>query len=202
MVGRLVLVQEIGVRIPVPEQSMRKEIEVKARLNNQDEVIAKLEILGCKLSHPIHQQDIVFVDDDYGVFDKFNPGKNILRIREQDDRFILTLKQAKSNEQDAIEHETEVVDAKETREILEHMGFHEEVRINKIRRTAHYNNWEICIDEVEGLGSFIEVEHIAEDPEVESVQSVMFNFLISLGVKVKDRVTNGYDTLVYRKNKK
>ena len=181
---------------------MRKEIEVKAKLNNSEEVISKLKELGCVLSEPIIQHDIIFVDNNYGVVDKFQPDKNLLRIRESSGKFILTLKQPKSNEQDAIEHETEIKNFGEMKEILEHMGLHEAVQVHKTRRKTHYNDWEICLDEVEGLGSFIEVEKIADNPDVEAVQNELFDFLKSLGIKPEDRVTNGYDTLVYRKIKR
>lgn len=184
----------------IKSNAMRKEIEVKAKLNNSDEVISKLKKLGCVLSEPLTQHDIIFVDDNYGIFDEFQPDKNLLRIRESNGKFILTLKQPKSNEQDAIEHETEVKDAIEAKEILEHMGLHEAVQVHKIRRKTNYNDWEICLDEVEGLGSFIEVEKITDSSDVEAVQNELFVFLQSLGVKKEDRVTSGYDTLVYRKN--
>lgn len=179
---------------------MRKEIEVKAKLNNPEEVIAKLKELGCVISEPVTQHDAIFVDENYGAFDEFQPDKNLLRIRETGGKFILTLKQPKSNEQDAIEHETEIQDPAEMKEILKYMGLHEAVQVHKKRSKAHHNDWEICLDEVEGLGSFIEVEKIADDPDVEAVQNELFNFLKTLGIKDEDRVTSGYDTLVYRKN--
>ena len=124
-----------------------------------------------------------------------------MRIRETGGKFVLTLKQPKSNEQDAIEHETEVKDADEAREILQHMGLHEAVQVQKTRRKTNYNGWEICLDDVEGLGSFIEVEKIADNPDVEVIQNELFEFLKGLGIKSEERVTNGYDTLVYRKNR-
>ena len=42
--------------------------------------------------------------------------------------------------------------------ICEQLGFVLHVRVNKIRRKASFNGYEICLDEVEDLGSFIEVE--------------------------------------------
>ncbi len=163
---------------------MRKEIEAKAKLKDTEEIIRNLKALGCILSEAVIQ-----------------PDKNLLRIRETNGKFILTLKQPKSNEQDAVEHETEVKDAGEMKEILYSMGLHEAVQVHKTRRKTCYNAWEICLDEVEGLGSFIEVEEIADDPDVRAVQDELFDFLKSLGVKPEDRITSGYDTLVYRKNK-
>ncbi|HEY4495284.1 MAG: hypothetical protein A3B89_02475 [Candidatus Buchananbacteria bacterium RIFCSPHIGHO2_02_FULL_40_13] len=61
---------------------MRKEIEVKAKVANFDIVIQKLLELGCILSEPLTQNDTIFVDDNYGPFDEFQPNKNLLRIRE------------------------------------------------------------------------------------------------------------------------
>ncbi len=180
---------------------MRKEIEVKAKLINPEEVVDKLKELGCILSVPIVQHDTIFVDSNFGVFDEFHTDVNILRIRETGERFLLTLKQPKSNELDVIEHETEVQDAGEMEEILHYMGFHEVVQVHKTRSKSQYNDWEICIDEVEGLGTFIEVERIADDSNAEAIQNELFEFLKSLGIRPEDRVINGYDTLVYRKSK-
>ena len=177
---------------------MRKEIEVKAKLNNPEEAESKLKALGCVLSEPIIQHDTIFVDDNYGIFDEFQPNKNLLRIREAKGKFILTLKQPKSNELDSIEHESEIADPAEIKEILEHMGLHEVVQVHKVRRKTNYNDWEICLDQIEGLGAYIEIEKIAENLDVEAVQKELFEFLQSLGVKPEDRVTTGYDTLVYR----
>ena len=57
---------------------------------------------------------------------------------------------------------------------------------------------EICLDEVKDLGNFIEVEKITdEDPD--KVQEELFRFLESVGVRREDRVVNGYDILMWRK---
>ena len=181
---------------------MRKEIEVKARAGNLSELASKLESLGFVVSEPIAQRDAIFVDSNYGQFDQFQPDKNLLRIRESGEKFVFTIKQPKANQLDSIEHETEIANAEEMKEALILMGFHEAVRVNKTRRKTRYNDWEICLDEVEDLGSFIEVEKIADDENVEKVQAELFAFLEALGVKKEDRVHDGYDTLVYLKSRK
>ncbi|MBI2023449.1 class IV adenylate cyclase [Candidatus Giovannonibacteria bacterium] len=176
---------------------MRKEIEVKAKIENMQEISKKLVVLGCVLSEPIMQNDKTFVDTDYGEYDKFQPGKNILRIRESNEKFLFTIKQPQSNELDAIEYETEILDPKEFERALGLMGYKSAVVINKTRRKAKFNDFEICLDEVKGLGSFIEVEKITEDENAEKVQNELFGFLKNLGLDEKDRVFHGYDTLVY-----
>ena len=59
---------------------MRKEVEVKARVSDLVDLTKKLEALGISLSEPITQKDETFVDGNYGDYDKFQPGKNLLRI--------------------------------------------------------------------------------------------------------------------------
>lgn len=180
---------------------MRKEIEVKAKVQNLEELASKLHDLGCFISEPEIQHDTIFVDDNYGTFDKFQPNKNLLRIRELGGKFLLTLKQPKSNELDSIEHETGIDNSSHMREVLLLMGYHEVVRVHKTRRKTNYKDWEICLDQVEGLGSFVEVEKITDEMDAEKIQNELFNFLKTLGVRSEDRVTQGYDTLVYLKNK-
>jgi len=54
---------------------------------------------------------------------------------------------------------------------------------------------EICLDEVENLGSFIEVEKMS-DGDSKQIQEELAEFLGLLGVSPKDRVTKGYNTLM------
>ncbi|QQR50522.1 class IV adenylate cyclase [Candidatus Nomurabacteria bacterium] len=181
---------------------MRKEIEVKAKLKDKEKIIEKLTELGCTLSAPVVQDDITFVDQNYGAYDEFQTGKNILRIRESNGKFIFTLKQPNKNEFDAIEHETEIADPVEFKAALLVMGYKEVVYIHKERIKTTYQDIEICLDEVRDLGSFIEAEKIMdEDVDAEIVQKELFNFLVSLGVDLNDQVTHGYDTMVYIKQK-
>jgi adenylate cyclase, class 2 len=178
---------------------MRKEIEVKAKINNIEKIITKLKKLGCKMSKPIIQDDIIFANYS-GPFTKHHPGENILRIRKADNKILFTVKQSQKNELDAIEHEIVVDDAKETRAIIEILGYKEEVRVHKIRIKTRYKGWEICVDDVRGLGKFIEVEEITDEKvDGGKVQERLFCFLETLGVMRTDRVANGYDTLMYSK---
>ncbi len=180
---------------------MRKEVEVKVKVSNLDPVIKRLTDLGCTFSKPVIQRDITFVDGDYGPYDEFQRGKNILRIRDEDGKFIFTLKQPDTNEFDAIEHETEIKNPTELREMLILMGYKPVVEIVKKRVRASYENYEICLDKVDDLGSFVEVEKIIDKGDAQTVQYEIVGFLNELGVDTKDRVVHGYDTLIYMKQK-
>lgn len=179
---------------------MKKEIEVKAKVEDLGVLKKKIEELGCTFSNPAEQKDTIFVNFD-GDFTAFMPGTNFLRIRETNSKIIFTLKQPQSNELDCIEKEIEVSDKVQLKEMLELMGYHEAIQVHKIRTKTKFKDMEICLDEVKDLGTFVEVEKIV-DGDGETVQNELLNFLESLNVSKENRVTKGYDTLLYLKNNK
>ena len=177
---------------------MKKEIEVKAKVSDLNIVKIELEKLGCVFGEPVVQDDTTFVnfDTDYANFMK---DTNFLRIRKTKDKIFFNLKRPQSNEMDCIEREVEINDADQMIGAIELLGYHKAVNVVKTRTKTMYNGMEICLDEVKDLGSFIEVEKIV-DGDGEEVKNELFIFLETLGVKRKDRVMNGYDTMVYLKN--
>jgi len=78
------------------------------------------------------------------------------------------------------------------------LGFEELLKINKVRRKASYQGLEICLDQVEGLGNFIEIEKISESADAETVQLELFEILKKLGIEEQDRVFEGYDQLILK----
>jgi adenylate cyclase class 2 len=179
------------------------EIEIKARLRDTQGVMAKLAALGCEFSAPKTQDDMVWAEIT-GPLEQFLSNKVFLRIRVQNgEKVILTAKKSKELTGDASlvkrEHEVVVNSAEEACGILEMLGLKEAVRTIKTRQTTQYKDFEICIDEVEDLGAFIEVEKIAEEEGAEAVQKEMLAFLETLGVTQEDKVSKGYDILLLEK---
>ena len=175
------------------------EIEVKARLKDKNAVMRKLADLGCVFSKPKTQDDMVYAEKT-GSLETFLSNDVFLRIRIQDgSKVIFTVKKPaqKSNEMLVkYEHEVVVDSAEELKGALSLMGFSEVVRTKKMRQTAHYGDYEICIDEIEGLGAFIELEQMAAKEGAEEIQKRMFEFLLTLGVEKEDQVKKGYDILM------
>lgn len=176
-----------------------REIEVKAKLNNKEQIISKLKSLGCVFEESKKQNDVVYVER-VGNLETFLSNKNFLRIRESNGKYLLTLKSNGENSLSKIEHETLVSSKEETENILKLIGMVPIVTVNKIRSISHYNQFEICIDGVEDLGDFIEVESVTDEGDAEKIQNKMFSFLESLGIKKEDRVFEGYDILILKKN--
>jgi adenylate cyclase class 2 len=176
------------------------EIEVKAYLKNKAGVVAQLEKLGCVLAPVKAQDDMVWVEQ-VGSYEVFMANKVFVRIRVQDgERVILTAKisKASSGNNNLIKREHEIVvdSAEEARNILQMLGLQEAVRTIKKRQTTVYGDYEICLDDVEGLGSFIEVEKIDDEAHASAAQTEIMTFLESLGVPAIDRVMKGYDMLM------
>lgn len=173
-----------------------KEIEIKARIRNFNSVINQLKKIGCKISEPITQKDIIFLGDNLGFLD-IKGGTNVLRIREENGKISFTLKQRQKNELDCIEKEVIIDNLKEMEDILSHLGYHEVIRVNKKRRKCNFKKYNICLDEVDGLGKFIEVEEMSKEKNAIRVQDELFRFLQTLGIKKEERITKGHDTLIY-----
>ena len=180
------------------------EIEVKAKVANLSLLKDKLGKLGIKLSHPITQRDRIFFPKDLvGQFtDMKRRGKRTkapaLRIREQGKKIIFTYKIPVSNNLDKLEFESGIDNPEAMTSICEQLGFVLHVRVNKIRRKASFNGYEICLDEFEDLGSFIEVEKMSDKP-ADMIQKELWEFLKTLGIKEEDRQLYGYDILLEMK---
>jgi len=176
------------------------EIEVKAKAGNINKIRKHLESLGCKFSDVMKQDDVIFTKPEVDFLNS-KKGDVFLRIREQNGKNLLTLKQQNQNELDNIEKELEICDNAMMAEIMGIIGFREVVKVSKKRIKTKYGNLEICLDQVESLGDFIEVEKIS-DENSENVQNELFDFLKSLGVKESDQVLVGYDTMIYKINQR
>ena len=76
------------------------------------------------------------------------------------------------------------------------MGFRPTVRIVKRRRTCSLGDMALCVDELDGLGVFLEVERIVPDGVPgEAVQAELARFVGSLGIDA-EQTAQTYDVLV------
>lgn len=174
---------------------MHKEIEIKIQVKEFETFQNKLKEQGCVFTEPVAQDDMVFINYE-GDYTLFPEGANYLRIRQTKDKSFFTLK--RGEEMDSIERETVISDPNQMRDALLYMGYKEAVRVKKVRTKTNFEGYEICFDEVDGLGNFVEVEKIT-DEDTETVRNEMLDFLKNSGIDTTERVHNGYDTLMYLK---
>ncbi|OGD63097.1 hypothetical protein A3A71_03900 [Candidatus Berkelbacteria bacterium RIFCSPLOWO2_01_FULL_50_28] len=176
---------------------MYKEVEIKAKLTDPAKTLKLLANFGIEFGPPIHQHDKIFSPRDLEDFGAFHQGISFLRVRRQDDDAFFTLKKSELNELESTEIETKVSDPEATENIIREVGYVFSTEVRKTRRKAKHNDTELCYDEVEDLGTFIELERIMEmGSDVEKAQGELFEFLKQFGVDEADRVTKGYDTLM------
>lgn len=177
-----------------------REIEIKLKAKNFEELERKLQEKGCVLSEPISQHDVIYsFKDSKREFESAQEGDIIIRIRHLKDTAQLNLKQQRSGEMDNLEYETEVKNPEETDKILRTIGWMPVVEVRKLRRKGKLGKYEVCLDEVERLGTFVELECLTDDDaNPEKVREELFKELESLGLSRSDEETRGYDTQIYQ----
>ena len=81
--------------------------------------------------------------------------------------------------------------------IVKELGFVPFSDVSKTRQTGKLDDIEVCIDSVEGLGDFMELEQLAdEDADPAVITDDLWRIMAELGVSRQDEVTDGYDILM------
>jgi adenylate cyclase class 2 len=175
------------------------EVEVKAKVSGFAEIQSNLTKLGCVFSEPSIQKDRIYLPIGVEFPDK-TKGTLFARIRNSNGKHIFTLKKQLDTEFENIEHELVIDSPDQADEMLKLLGFHEAVSVSKKRITCKHDNMEICLDDIEGLGLFVEAEKMTTEKDTERIKNELFEFLETLGIKKDDQVFKGYATLVYESN--
>lgn len=173
-----------------------REIEIKARVKDKQTLLQKIEKLGITLGEPKTHHDVVFCKPGQKDYEE---GSIWLRIRtENGSKVIWTLKGDTGRKLDSIEHEVEVSDGEELEKMLKLMGNELYSDLTKTRQKAKYGDIEICVDDVDGLGMYIEVEKLFEDHDTDYnvAAEELWQLLEKLGVARSDQETLGYDVLL------
>lgn len=178
-----------------------KEVEVKAKVSNFEEIQFTLSGLGCVFSEPQIQKDRIYLPEGVEFPDK-TVGTLFLRIRNSNGKHILTLKKQIGTEHENIEHELAIDNPEEADEMAKLLSFHEVLFVSKKRIKCEYEDMKICLDEIEGLGSFVEVEKMTNEEDTQKVRKELFEFLKILGIQEEDQVEKGYATMIYELGKK
>jgi adenylate cyclase class 2 len=178
-----------------------REIEIKAHVRARHEVLAALAQLGVELSAPLKQHDVVYSRPNAVAG---STTENWLRVRtENDQKVIFTLKRSVVGELDSIEHEVEVSDAHEITKIIGYLGYELFSDLTKVRQTGHYNDIELCFDELPGLGTFMEAEKLCDESvDHDEVSSALWELFSKLGITPADQETSGYDVLMLEQSGK
>lgn len=176
---------------------MAYEIELKVFLKDKDTIIDALTSRGCIWKEKTRQYDKTYCNKRLTDVEPNN--KDIfLRIRHEDNNnSILTLKKI-LNDTEVIEFESTVGNPEDISKMIQLIGFQEYVVINKIRMEGKLDEFLICIDEVEELGTFLEIEKVIEDDNKrDKTKKELQRFLLSLGIDLEQVCNKRYHTMIY-----
>lgn len=160
---------------------MTYEVELKFKLTDNQHIQPELEALGAVKGAALQQADQYFAHPtrDFAVTDE------ALRIRSMGDENRITYKGPVIDRATKTRHESELTfqsgsaAAEQLAQIWEQLGFRR-VRVVRKSRQSYSLRWqardlEICLDQVEGLGAFLEIETLADDSDVAAAQQAILS---------------------------
>lgn len=171
-----------------------REIELKFRVNDKAKLMNKLKGLGCKMSDVLEQNDTIYVSNLDDTESK--EGSIWLRVRKENERIELNFKKQSSKLQESMEIEFGVESYEKANAFLEALGYQKWVVVNKRRIYTKYLKYNLCFDEVERLGSFIEIELVVPDDDTKDYMEDLLKVAKELGLKEKDIINSHYDTMI------
>ncbi|MDD5251265.1 MAG: CYTH domain-containing protein [Patescibacteria group bacterium] len=130
--------------------------------------------------------------------------KRCFRLRVQDGRATLAYKVDKFRRDKWLysdEHETPVGDAEAMRRIAGHLGLRELVTVRMVKTLYHTPDYEIALEQVDGLGAFIEIESRRAVPASAAAKEKVRirRFVASLGIEVGAEMNAGKPELMLKK---
>ncbi|MFB6159879.1 MAG: class IV adenylate cyclase [Haloferacaceae archaeon] len=169
------------------------EVELKVRADHEA-VRARLERLGAERLGRVSQRD-TYYDAPHREFPETDEA---LRIRHvagpEGERAKLAYKgplvEAASKTRE--EHETAVSDPDATAAALEGLGFSPAATVEKERERYRLDGYTVTLDDVDGLGEFVEVEREATEEEVERVREGAERVLRDLGLDPAAGIRTSY----------
>lgn len=172
---------------------MRYEVELKFPIDSPDATVAKILDLGATQGDTHRQTDVYFNHParDFGETDE------AFRIRTTNDRHRVTYKGPLVDDLTKTRREIELPfgdtpDAgAQFAEILRNLSFRETGTVDKTRHfyhlTWHELDVEVCIDAVEGLGSFIELETVTDETGLDAARASLLQLADELGLANSER---------------
>ncbi|MHC4946163.1 MAG: class IV adenylate cyclase [Planctomycetota bacterium] len=170
---------EVEIKLPVDAGALLKKLEKRGA-----EFLKREQHLDIYFQHPGRD---------------FSRTDEALRIRRAGHESILGYKGPKLGNAGKIrqELETRLEDPAGLSKILESIGFRHAGEVRELRETWRLNEVSLFIDQVEGLGDFVEIEKkVEEDREHAEVLASLFELAQSWGLNPKDEIRKSYLELI------
>ncbi len=182
---------------------MHQEVEIKAKIEDPKGVERKLRRIG-KFTRVRKQVDEYFVPPQQDFFKK-NPPIEYLRVRYEGERSHLNYSFLHFRKDGWLavtdEYETLVQNPRTVGEVLKKIGMIHKVTVEKTRKYFDCGKFEVVLDEVRNLGSFVEVEAKKVFGSLAETRKACMDFLENLKIKYEMNNDMGYPRMLYKKLK-
>jgi len=173
-------------------------IEVEVKVKSGDDVERRISVLGGMLIGVEEHIDVYF---NHSSRD-FKDTDEALRLRKVDSHAELTYKGPRIGSISKTREElTLVVDSFDTcREMLKKLSFTEFIELSKTRKIYRVDGFKINLDDVRGLGKYIEVEAEASSiSDIPNVEGRIREILEKLGFREEQFIRKSYLELLLEK---
>lgn len=181
------------------------EVEIKAKIPAAGALEQSLIKLGFIKESPISEQDIYYNgnDRDYRKTDEALRIRTYKYLETDTERNLLTYKGPKlgSDSQTRQELEISFEDPAKMRAILSALGYSPVLEVRKLRRLYRLGEITACIDHVDSLGDYLELEKLVIDKkDYPDAVSELYEWLSRFGIS-KDLLTQySYLELLLKQN--
>jgi adenylate cyclase class 2 len=169
------------------------EVEMKFPITHNADLEQKLHALGAVYRETLHEADhyVNAPDRDFAQTDE------ALRLRQANGAVFLTYKGPKTDTQTKTRTEIEVPLASGDRvaddclRLLTRLGYRPVAVVRKERRTYRLSRGgfevEVCLDHVEGVGHYVELEIVAAEEKFEAARAAIQGLAAELGLSNSER---------------
>ncbi|MFA5931389.1 MAG: class IV adenylate cyclase [archaeon] len=184
-----------------------KEIEVLVELF-EDKEIALKKLSKTSKEIVKHTKDIYYFHEQN---EKLKPKgnsfpKECFRIRSKQGKYFLAYKIDRFDKKGvwvySDEYETEIKEFETTNKIISLLGYTKLVELNNTKHTFETKEFEIVLEEVKGLGVFLEIESKETTKNPLIVKKKINDFIKSLNIKTSKELNAGKPELMLKRQLK
>lgn len=173
------------------------EAEIKAKVD--ESILKKFEELGLKKEKESNQTD-TYYDHPCRSFMETDESVRVRDREESGLAFYYKSPKIDPDTKSRQEYKTPV--NSDIYKIIKKIGFTEFMKVKKKRSYYTLDEVKITYDEVEGLGTFIELEVTADEETMEESKELLFSVLKKLGIPKSELIRKSYVELLIEQSAK
>lgn len=176
------------------------EVEAKIRVSDPNKFLKKITSIAK------YERTERKIDDYYTLEDLSHYPRKSLRIRKKGNFYEINFKQRISYIKGVHakkETEFKVSNIDRFLNLIRDFGFKKWLRKEKVTKLYRIrNNFHIELNNVKGLGWFLEIEYLADMKNIERARKEVLDVVKKLGFGKKDLISEGYTKMLWDKGKR